>query len=271
VSTPTAPALSAAEVDALATALFDAFESGHPVDPPTERHPGMSVADAYRVQQGIVARHEAAGRTVTGRKIGLTSDAMRAQLGVEDPDFGVLLDTRTFTDAATVSMSGLNAIAPKLEGEIGFVLKRPLAGPGITAQDVIDATDRVLPVFELIDSRVRDWKIGLADTISDNASALGAVLGEPVVPQRAGDLAALSMRFTRDGELQHEGTGAAVMGDPALAVAWLANELGRHGDELPAGEPILSGSLTAAIDATPGVYVADFGPALGSVTVTIGA
>ena len=271
VSTPTAPALSAAEVDALAAELFDAFTTGVPVDPPTERHPGLSVADAYRVQQGVVALHAAAGSTVNGRKIGLTSDAMRAQLGVEDPDFGVLLDTRTFTDAATVSMSGLNAIAPKLEGEIGFVLSRPLAGPGVTPAHVLAATESVLPVFELIDSRVRDWKIGLADTISDNASALGAVLGEAVPPDAAGDLAALTMRFTRDGELQHEETGAAVMGDPAVAVAWLANELGRHGDELPAGQPILSGSLTAAIDAIPGVYVADFGPALGSVTVTIGA
>jgi len=272
VSAPATPALSPTAIDALAGDLFDAFECGVPIEPPVERHPGLTVADAYAVQRAIVARHAAAGRTVSGRKIGLTSAAMRAQLGVEDPDFGVLLDSHTWADGATVSMSGLHAILPRLEGEIGFVLSRPLGGDAtraVTADDVRAATAAVLPVFELIDSRVRDWKIGLVDTVGDNASCLGAVLGAPVALDSVGPLPALAMRFTRDGALLDEGTGDAVMGDPAEAVAWLANELGRHGDELPAGQPILSGSLTAAVVAEPGTYVADFGPALGAVTVTV--
>jgi len=274
VPAPSAPALATTEIDALTGRLFEAFETGEPVDPPIAAHPDMTIEDAYAVQRALVARHAAAGRIVAGRKIGLTSAAMRAQLGVDDPDFGVLLDSHTWMDGAQLSMPALNAILPRLEGEIGFVLSRPLAGrPGapVTANDVRAATEHVMPVFELIDSRVRDWRIGLMDTVSDNASCLGAVLGRPAAPADVGPLPALAMRFTRDGALLDEGTGDAVMGDPAEAVAWLANELGRHGDELPAGQPILSGSLTAAVPADPGRYVADFGPALGAVTVEITA
>jgi 2-keto-4-pentenoate hydratase len=259
-------------VDALAGRLFDAFETGTPIDPPIAEHPDMTVEDAYAVQRALVALHAAAGRSVRGRKIGLTSAAMRSQLGVEDPDFGVLLDSHIWEDGATLSMSGLHAILPRLEGEIGFVLRRPLAGrPGapITADEVRDATEHVLPVFEVIDSRVKEWRIGLMDTVSDNASCLGAVLGAPVPLDAVGPLPAVALRFSRDDAVVEEGTGDAVMGDPAEAVAWLANELGRLGDELPAHHPILSGSLTAAVPADPGRYTADFGPALGAVTVEI--
>lgn len=271
VSTPAASALPTTAVDALAAQLFEAFESGVPVEPPTATHPDMTVADAYAVQRALVAHHAAAGRTVTGRKIGLTSAAMRTQLGVEDPDSGVLLDSHVWPDGATLSMSGLNAILPRLEGEIGFVLSRPLRGPGVGADDVREATAAVMAVFEVIDSRVKDWRIGLMDTVSDNASCLGAVLGREVALADVGALAQAQMVFTRDGAELDRGTGDAVMGDPAEAVAWLVNELGRHGDELPAGQPILSGSLTAAMPAEPGRYTADFGAALGAVSVEITA
>lgn len=268
MSAPPVPALQAAEIDTLARGLFEAFESGEPVDPPVAAHPGMTVADAYAVQRALVALHTGAGRTVTGRKIGLTSLAMQQQLGVDSPDFGVLLDSHTWTDGAALSMDGLHAILPRLEGEIAFVLSRPL-GSGTTAADVLAATESVLPVFEVIDSRVRDWRIGLVDTVSDNASCLGGVLGTPVPLDAVGPLPNVTMTFTKDGGTVQEGSGDAVMGDPAEAVAWLANELGRHGDELPAGQPILSGSLTAAVPAEPGRYVADFGPRLGAVSVEI--
>lgn len=274
VPATSAPVLSAAETDLLARALFEALASGVPIDPPTETHPGLGLDDAYAVQQELVALHAAAGRRVCGRKIGLTSAAMREQLGVQAPDFGVLLDAYTFAEGATVSMSGVRAILPRLEGEIGFVLRTPLAGrPGapVTAADVRAATLHVLPVFELIDSRVRDWRIGLSDTVADNASCLGAVLGTPVPLDRVAPLPGLALRLTRDGEVLQEGTGEAVMGDPAEAVAWLANELGRRGEELPAGQPVLSGSLTAAVPADPGTYVAAFDGGLGSVTVEIEA
>lgn len=259
------------DVAALAQALHEAFTRGMAIEPLTAGHPDLTVDEAYAIQRALVDLHAAEKRIVRGRKIGLTSAAMRAQLGVDSPDFGVLLHTHTFADGDRLSMSALSAIQPRLEGEIGFLLERPLGGEGVvvTADDVRAATSEVLPVFELIDSRIRDWKIGLADTIADNASCLGGVLGTPVPVADAGDLAASEMTLSRDGEVLERGTGAAVMGDPAEAVAWLATELGRRGEALPADEPILSGSLTAAVAATPGRYVADFGAGLGSVSIEI--
>jgi 2-keto-4-pentenoate hydratase len=257
------------DVQRVASTLLEAFETGRPISPLSESHPGLTVDDAYAIQRALAAGHARARRVVTGRKIGLTSTAIQQQLGVDSPDFGLLFDSHTFPSGARVSMRSLHAILPRVEGEIGFVLAQPLAGPGVTADDVRAAIAHVQPVFELIDSRIREWKISLADTVADNASSLGAVLGEPVPLAAAEPLAELRMTLQRDGETLHEGAGAAVLGDPALAVAWLANELGARGDELPAGQPILSGSLTAAVDATPGRYVADFGPAVGAVRIEI--
>jgi 2-keto-4-pentenoate hydratase len=256
-------------VDELAGALFEAFQTGTPVEPPSAAFPDLTVDEAYAVQRQITEHHAQAGRQVTGRKIGLTSHAIQSQLGVDQPDFGVLFDALTFRSGDRVSMRSLHAIAPRLEAEIGFVLTTPLSGPGVTARDVRDATAGVLPVFELIDSRVRDWRITLVDTVADNASSLGAVLGDHVTLPDAGPLPATMMTLARDREVQVAGNGDAVLGDPAEAVAWLANELGRRGDMLPAGEAILSGALSAAVDAIPGHYVADFGPLLGTVTIEI--
>jgi 2-keto-4-pentenoate hydratase len=256
-------------IDTLAMALFDAFETGVPLDPPCEVFPDLGIDEAYEVQQRLAELHTNQGRRVTGRKIGLTSEAIQQQLGVDQPDFGLLFDAFTYATRDSVSMSGLHAIAPRVEAEIGFVLSRPLAGPGVTALDVRDATAAVLPVFELIDSRVRDWKITLLDTVADNASSLGAVLGNRVTLSDAGPLPATRMTLSRDDEVLVAGEGDAVLGDPAEAVAWLANELGRRGDVLPAGHPILSGALSAAVDATAGTYVADFGPRLGRVSIRI--
>lgn len=268
------PSLDLSRVDGLATSLFDAFQTGSPLAPLSGMYPDLTVDEAYAIQQGLIRQHALAGRTVTGRKIGLTSEGIQKQLGVDQPDFGVLFDTHTWRSGDTVSLASLHTILPRIEGEIGFVLSRELAGTPahlITAQDVRDATAGVMPVFELIDSRVRDWKITLVDTVADNASCLGAVLGEHVTLPDAGPLPSTKMTLARDGEVVMAGEGSAVLGDPALAVAWLANELGRRGDVLPAGVPILSGSLTAAIDATPGRYEADFGPLLGSVVIDLEA
>jgi 2-keto-4-pentenoate hydratase len=254
----------------LGDALFRAFESGQPVDPLTDARPGLSVRGAYRIQRALLAAHVRAGRSVTGRKIGLTSLAMQRQLGVDSPDFGLVLDSHTWASGASLSRAELRMVAPKLEAEVAFILDRELQGPGLTADEVLAATRAVLPVFEIVDSRIRDWRITLADTIADNASCFGAVLGRQVAVRDVGDLKALMVRFGRDGRVLEEGTGAAVMGDPAIAVAWLANELSRFGDKLPAGQPLLSGSFTAAVDAIPGRYEATFGPELGSVSLEIG-
>ncbi|MHB8692594.1 MAG: 2-keto-4-pentenoate hydratase [Solirubrobacteraceae bacterium] len=263
--------LSEPTVERLAGDLFGAFESGVAIEPLTASEPSMTVADAYRIQAGLMSRHAAAGRTRVGRKIGLTSEGIQKQLGVDSPDFGALLSTHVFDAGTTVSISALNMILPRIEAEVAFILDRPLQGPGVSAADVLAVTRSLVPVFELVDSRIRDWKITLADTISDNASCLGAVLGEPVDPASIGPLSALTVAFGRDGEVMQRGQGSAVMGDPAAAVAWLANQLAEYGDALPAGEPILSGSFTPTIDIVPGLFEASFGPKLGTVSVQVTA
>lgn len=259
------------EVRALAGELLRAFETGAALEPLTGARPALSVDDAYAVQRTLVAAHARAGRAVCGRKIGLTSPAIQDQLGIDSPDFGVLLDSHTFATGATVSLGELRAIAPRIEPELAFVLARELSGPGVTAQDVRDATAAVRPVLEIIDSRIRDWRIALPDTVADNASCLGAVLGAPVPGEQAGDLAQAQAQLRRDGAVVARGAGTAVLGHPAAAVAWLANELARFGEPLPAGQPVLAGSFTAAVDLLPGRYEASFGPALGSVAVTVTA
>ncbi|MGE4427999.1 MAG: 2-keto-4-pentenoate hydratase [Solirubrobacteraceae bacterium] len=257
------------QVHDLGDALLAAFERGEAIEPLTDRHPDLSVTDAYRVQRRLIAGHEQAGRTVGGRKIGLTSEAIQRQLGVDVPDFGVLLDTHVLPSATVLSRRDQRLIAPRVEPELAVVLDRPLAGPGIDAEQVRDAVRAVLPVLEIIDSRIVDWRIGLADTIADNASCFGVVTGDEVPVDRLGPLADVPVTLSRDGEAVQRGVGAAVMGDPLAAVAWLADELGRLGDALPAGQPVLCGSFTAAVDAVPGTFVADFGPTIGSVSVEV--
>jgi 2-keto-4-pentenoate hydratase len=262
---------SSADLEALARELLEAFESGSAVEPLTERPGGLDVDDAYRVQQRLVAGHAAAGRTVVGRKIGLTSLAMQRQLGVDEPDFGVLLDSHVFPDAATLDPAALRMVAPRLEPELAFVLGEELRGADLTVEQVLAATTEIVPVFEVIDSRVVDWRITLPDTIADNASCFGAVLGAAVPLDGLGDLREVEVVMSFDGEEVGRATGDAVLGHPAAAVAWLAKAVDRFGAALPAGQPILAGSFTAAVPATPGAYEARFSGGVGTVTATIGA
>ena len=257
------------DVERIAAELFEAFQSGVAIEPLTATSPDLAVADAYRIQAALMRHHAGAGRARVGRKIGLTAEGVRKQLGVDSPDFGALLSTRVFETGVTVSISALKMIHPRIEAEVGFVLDRSLQGPGVTSDDVLAATRHLVPVFELCDSRIRDWKITLADTVADNASALGAVIGAPVDPADVGPLYEVEVGFGRDGEVLQRGVGTAVMGNPAEAVAWLANQLGELGESLPADEPILSGSFTPMIDVVPGHYDASFSGALGSVTVEV--
>ncbi|WP_036726334.1 2-keto-4-pentenoate hydratase [Patulibacter minatonensis] len=261
---------SSAELDALARELLEAFESGTAVEPLTERPGGLDVDDAYRVQQRLVAGHAAAGRTVAGRKIGLTSLAMQRQLGVDEPDFGVVLDSHLFADGATFDPAAQRMVAPRLEPELAFVLGEELRGPGLTVEQVLAATAEIVPVFEVIDSRVVDWRITLPDTIADNASCFGAVLGAAVPLDAVGDLREIEVVMTHDGDEVGRATGEAVLGHPAKAVAWLAEAVGRFGEALPVGQPILAGSFTAAVPAAPGAYEARFSGAVGTVTATVG-
>lgn len=231
-----------------------------------DRVPGIAVEDSYAIQSRFIDRRIAAGETIVGKKVGLTSAAAQNMLGVFEPDFGQLLSGMVYENGATIPLTSL--IQPRAEGEIGFVLKRDLVGPGITASDVFRATDYVVPCFEIVDSRIDNWDIKLLDTVADNASCGVYVLGTEHFDPLDVDLSLVGMTITQDGELFTSGAGAAVMGSPVNSVVWLANTLGRLGMPFRAGEVILSGSLTAmAWVKHPSTLSIEFG-GLGSCSVT---
>jgi 2-oxopent-4-enoate/cis-2-oxohex-4-enoate hydratase len=215
-----------------------------------ERHPDLTIDDAYAISLGFLARRRADGERVVGKKIGVTSKAVQDMLGVHQPDFGFL--TNWMQTGEVIDIDAKALIAPRAEAEIAFMLKDSLAGPGVTAADVIAATDYIAPCFEIVDSRIRDWKIGIVDTVADNASCGVFVLGEAKADPRDHDLPALHVTVTKNGAALSEGYGHAVQGDPAQAVAWLANTLGAYGVTLDAGDVILSGSLVPLEPAAKG-------------------
>ncbi len=223
--------------------LFDALRTRRVIDPLTDAHPDLTIEDAYAIQQRLIARRMQDGETVVGKKIGVTSAAVMNMLKVYQPDFGWLLSGMVYGEGAAVPLDTL--IQPKAEGEIAFVLKKDLMGPGVTNAAVLAATDFVMPCFEIVDSRIRDWKIKIQDTVADNASCGVFVLGDRAVSPRKVDLYTCGMVLEKDGEVIGTGAGAAALGSPVNAVAWLANTLGRLGIPLKAGEVILSGALAA--------------------------
>ncbi|WP_198971483.1 2-oxopent-4-enoate hydratase [Xylophilus sp. ASV27] len=230
--------------------LYQALRGAQTVEPLSNRHPDITIADAYAIQQHLLARRLAAGERVVGKKIGVTSRAVMDMLGVFQPDFGWLTDGMVYNEGEAVPASSL--IQPKAEGEIAFILKKALKGPGVTAADVLAATEGVMACFEIVDSRIRDWKIKIQDTVADNASCGVFVLGERLVDPRDVDLATCGMVLEKNGEIVATGAGAAALGHPANAVAWLANTLGALGIALEAGEVVLSGSLAAMVPVQAG-------------------
>jgi 2-oxopent-4-enoate/cis-2-oxohex-4-enoate hydratase len=237
-------------ITTLGDELYDALKACRVVDPLTTRHPGITIEDAYRVQQRLNARRVQAGETVVGKKIGVTSKAVMNMLGVYQPDFGILLDGMVYNEGQAIEAATL--IQPKAEGEIAFILKHDLQGPGVSTADVMAATAGVMTCFEIVDSRIRDWKIKIQDTVADNASCGVFVLGDRVVDPRDVDLNTCGMVLEKNGEIVATGAGAAALGAPANAVAWLANTLGALGVCLKAGEVILSGSLAAMVPVKAG-------------------
>ncbi len=234
----------------LAEELYDALRDGRTVTPLIERFPALTVDDAYQISLGALARRRQDGERVIGKKIGVTSKAVQDMLGVHQPDFGFLTD-RMWIDG-DIDIAANTLIQPRAEAEIAFVLKDSLNGPGVTAADVMAATDYIAPCFEIVDSRIRDWKIGIVDTVADNASCGVFVIGAARANPREYDLPALRVTVTKNGAPLSEGLGSAVQGDPAQAVAWLANTLGAYGVTLDAGDVILSGSLVPLEPAVPG-------------------
>jgi 2-oxopent-4-enoate/cis-2-oxohex-4-enoate hydratase len=198
----------------------------------------------------MVERRVQAGERVIGKKVGVTSRAVMNMLGVYRPDFGYMLDGMAYNEGQSIDMATL--IQPRAEGEIAFMLKRDLLGPGITNADVLAATECVMPCFEIVDSRIRDWKIRIQDTVADNASCGVFVLGDQAVDPRKIDLSLCGKVLEKNGEIIATGAGAAALGSPVNAVTWLANTMGALGIPLKAGEVILSGALAAMFPATAG-------------------
>ncbi|MFJ8107828.1 MULTISPECIES: fumarylacetoacetate hydrolase family protein [Streptomyces] len=237
-----------------------------PVEPPSELLPGLDLADAYAIQRDNIALRLKDGASVVGHKVGLTSAAMRELLGVDEPDFGHLLDDMLHRDGAPVLAT--RYCAPRVEPEICFRLGRPLSGPDVTVEDVLAATEAVAPALEIVDSRIRDWRITLADTVADNASSAGLVRGPWTPLADVPDLADVGVDLLVDGERVARGRGSEVLGHPAAAVAWLANILATFGTGLEQGQVVLPGAMTTAPFVSAGQRVeARFG-VLGPVSVT---
>jgi 2-oxopent-4-enoate/cis-2-oxohex-4-enoate hydratase len=222
--------------------LYLALRERRTIPPLIARYPDLTIADAYAISLDILAKRIADGERVIGKKIGVTSKAVQDMLGVHQPDFGFLTD-RMWISGEQIDLASFRLIQPRAEAEIAFILKADLNGPGVEPQDVLAATDSIAPCFEIVDSRIRDWKISIVDTIADNASCGVFVLGAARADPRAFDLSMLRVTVSKNGLPLSEGYGAAVQGSPLNAVAWLANTLGAHGVSLNAGDVILSGSL----------------------------
>jgi len=245
--------------------LYEALRGRRSLTPLIERDGDLTVDDAYAISLDFLARRVKDGEKVVGKKIGVTSKAVQDMLGVHQPDFGFLTDWMFVEGDIDVDAKAL--IAPRAEAEIAFILKDSLNGPGVTAADVMAATESIAPCFEIVDSRINDWKISIVDTVSDNASCGVYVIGDARLDPREFDLPGLHVAVTKNGEPLSEGYGNAVQGDPAQAVAWLANTLGAYGVTLDAGDVILSGSLVPLAPAVKGdtfeMILSDKNPAEG--------
>ena len=230
--------------------LYQALLDRKAVEPLTDREPSITIEDAYQIQLRMIQRRIDAGETIVGKKIGVTSKIVMQMLKVDQPDFGQMTSGMVFSEGEAIRTDSM--IAPKAEAEVAFVLKSDLMGPGVTAADVLRATDFVVPCFEIVDSRIKDWKIKIQDTVADNASCGVLTLGGARKSPRQLDLALAGMVLEKNGEIISTSAGAAVQGSPVNAVAWLANTLGRLGIGLKAGEIILSGSQSPLVPVKAG-------------------
>ena len=258
--------LSPDERAAAALALRSAERTKVAVEPLVQTHPGIDVDDAYRIQLENIGLRLAGGATIVGHKVGLSSKAMQQMMGVDEPDYGHLLSDMALTEH--IAADAGRWLLPRVEPEVGFILGADLPGEDCTEQDVLDATEAVTAALELIDSRIVDWRIGLPDTIADNASSAGYVLGAARVKPADVDLLNIPVTLYRNDEEVGVGRSDAVLGNPVTSVAWLARKVASFGVRLEAGHIILPGSCTRAVDVRPGdVFRGEFGP-LGPVQLT---
>jgi len=260
-------------VQQLAAELQRSQQTRTQVEHFSKRHPGMTVEDGYRIGRAWVDLERAAGKKVIGHKIGLTSRAMQISSQIDEPDYGTLLDDMLYTAQAgeVLEIPVKNFIAPRVEVELAFVLKAPLAGPNVTVDDVLAATDYITPAIEIIDARIeqfdRHTKVmrKVYDTISDNAANAGIVIGagDPafMADPRSTNRPWCGAILRQNGAVEETGLAAGVQGDPAIGIAWLANKLALWGESLEAGEIVLAGSFTRPVAAKAGdLFEADYGP-----------
>jgi 2-keto-4-pentenoate hydratase len=258
-------ALSQEQIAKEGQELLRAEQTKAVLRPFTEKYPGISQEEAYRIQLAFIELKKSRGAKVVGKKIGLTSKAMQKMLNVDQPDYGHILDGMVVQDGAQFRVNEL--IQPKIEPEIAFILDREIKGPGVTPMQVMAATRFVVPALEIIDSRIEGWKIKLCDTIADNASSARVVLGSS--PRRVDerDLKLVGMILEKSGDIVQTGAGGAVLGHPAAAVAWLANAVGQFGVSLNAGDIVMPGALCGAVDVAAGDLLQATFDGLGSVSV----
>ncbi|WP_454255253.1 2-keto-4-pentenoate hydratase [Pseudomonas sp. Marseille-Q8238] len=237
-------------IQAAAAALAEARQTRRPCGRISERFQISTLADAYAVQDLNTQAALAAGRRLSGRKIGLTSLAVQQQLGVDQPDFGMLFADMEVRDGEAIDSSRL--IQPKAEGEIAFVLGRDLPNADTTLGELMRAVDYLVPALEIVDSAIEDWKITLVDTVADNASSGLYVLGKTPVPLSGLDLALEGMLLEKNGAQASIGVGAACLGNPLDACLWLARTMAEVGRPLQAGDVLLSGALGPMVTAAAG-------------------
>ncbi len=248
----------------IARSLHDARATAKPIPPLTTTYPQLTVDDAYAVQRELVDLLLAEGGSIVGWKLGLTSQPMQELLGVSEPDYGPVLSTMVFEDGVELDLDAF--IQPKVEAEILLVLERPLRGPGITTADAAAAVGGAMAAIEMVDSRIEDWKIKLVDTVADLASSAATVKGSRIV-RIDSDVRLTGMVISKNGETVATGAGAAALGDPMFAVAWLANTLSPYGVTLEPGHFVMTGSLHAAFDVAPGDVVSAEFDRLGAVAM----
>jgi 2-oxo-hept-3-ene-1,7-dioate hydratase len=253
----------------LAAELHESEKTRTQVEHFSKRHPGMTIEDGYAISRAWVKMKIAEGRVVKGHKIGLTSRAMQQSSQITEPDYGTLLDDMFFPEGSDIPFARF--IAPRIEVELAFVLKRRLQGPNVTIFDVLDATDYVVPAIEIIDARIEQFDRHtkamrkVFDTISDNAANAGIITGGRPVKPDAVDLRWVSALLYKNGVIEESGVAAAVLNHPATGVAWLANKLAPWDEYLEKGEIVLGGSFTRPTNAVPGdTFHADYGT-LGSI------
>jgi 2-oxo-hept-3-ene-1,7-dioate hydratase len=263
--------LSTDDVNAAATALYDAEKNRRQIAPLTLHHPDMDMDDAYAIQKAWVDRKIADGRKVTGYKIGLTSRAMQMAMKIDTPDFGVLLDDMYFQSGASIAAADFTD--PRIEVELAFVLKAPLSGDNVTVDQVMAATDYVIPALELIAARSyrvdpdTGYTRNVFDTIADNAANAGYIVGERRIDPATIDLPWAGAMLYLNGGIEETGLAGGVMGHPAHGICWVCRRFAPHGIGLEPGQFILAGSFTRPVVVTPGDNIlADYGP-LGTIEV----